>query len=78
MTDLENPTVESIKRMAVELLKGLPRLSWEQSESGLKCLSIAYLSFVPANELEKIQAASTWEFVARKVVQHQTNLSLNA
>lgn len=74
--DLDNPTVESIKQMAAELLKTLPRLSYEQAENGLKCLSIAYLSFAPANELEKIQAVSTWEFTARKVVQHQTNLYL--
>ncbi len=76
MTELENPTVESIKQMAAELLKALPRLSWEQAESGLKCLSIAYLSFAPANKLEQIQAVSTWEFTARKVVQHQVDLTL--
>lgn len=74
--ELENPTVESIKKMAAELLKRLPRLSWDQSESGLKCLSIAYLSFAPANQLEQIQAVSIWEFTTRKVVQHQTNLTL--
>lgn len=78
MDDLENPTVEGIKRMASELLKALPRLSWDQAESGLKCLSIAYLSFAPANELEKIQVVSTWEFTARRVVRHQTELTLNS